>query len=559
VPLKEADAAAVATTVSQILTARETALRGAATASDVLVTPDERVNQIVVLAPADRVKEVVDLITGMDRAADLVTKVYRLRAASPERIDRLMKDMLGSAAKRMYQASVDRESQALVVSATPSVLSRLDALIDQLDQPVTAEESPIRFYKLKNTAAVDVLATIEGLTRETAVDEIRPEDQAGEVEPGTDTTQAGRDVTQAAPAAAQDQTRSASSAFRPLPRDDRDGMRPYDAGEPLPQDPQAQATAGRAVHAPNATVTADVNTNSIIVIAPPAVQQVYQRLIERLDVRRPQVQIECTIVTLDTSDQFSLAVDVGFSGGSGPDNAIISFSSFGVSVVDPATGQLTPTRGRGGTFALLSPGNVDIVMRALASNSRARLISAPQLLVNDNGKGQLKSVAQEPYAEIIDSNASQAITSFGGQAEAGTSIVVEPHISEDDYLQLSYSIELSNFTGAARQGLPPPSQSNSVDSTVTIPDGHTIVVGGLNTKNFRAAVDSVPGIDQIPILKYLFGSRTRSSTDTTLFVFIRPTILRDDKFADLKYLSGRAADKASIGGDYPASSPLPMR
>ena len=74
-----------------------------------------------------------------------------------------------------------------------------------------------------------------------------------------------------------------------------------------------------------------------------------------------------------------------------------------------------------------------------------------------------------------------------------------------------------------------------------------------------AAVDSIPGINQIPILKYLFGSRSRSSTDTTLFVFIRPTILRDDKFADLKYLSGRAAEKASIGGDYPPSSPLPMR
>ena len=560
VPLKEADAGAVATTVSQILTARETALRGAAGASDVLVTPDERINQVIVLAPSDRMKEVVDLVTGLDRAADFLTKVYRLRSASPERVDRLMKDMLGSAAKRTYQASVDRESQALVVSATPSVMSRLDALIEQLDQPVTAEESPIRFYKLKNTAAADVLATIEGLTRETGVEEIRPEDQPDGVAEGTETTQAARELTQPAlPADAQDQTRTTGSAFRPLPRDDGDRMRPYGTSEPRPQDQPAQVSAGHAVHAPNATVTADVNTNSIIVIAPPVVQQMYQSLIERLDVRRPQVQIECTIVTLDTSDQFSLAVDVGFSGASGPDNSIISFSSFGVSVVDPTTGQLTPTRGRGGTFALLSPGNVDIVMRALASNSRARLISAPQLLVNDNGKGQLKSVAQEPYAEIIDSNATQAITTFGGQAEAGTSIVVEPHISEDDYLQLSYAIELSNFTGAARQGLPPPSQSNSVESTVTIPDGHTIVVGGLNTKNFRAAVDSIPGINQIPILKYLFGSRTRSSTDTTLFVFIRPTILRDDKFADLKYLSGRAAEKASIGDDFPPSSPIPMR
>jgi general secretion pathway protein D len=494
-------------------------------------------------------KEVVDLITGMDRAADLVTKVYRLKAVGPERIDRLMKDVLGSAARRMYQASVDRESQALIVSATPSVIARLDALIEQLDRPVTAEESPIRFYKLKNTAAADVLATIEGLTGDEGLEEFGPEDeqdQSGDVGP-VDAPPTLREI---APEA-QDEPRP---PIRPLPRDERQQMRAaeYDAPEPEPE------PASRTVRGRDATVTADVNTNSIIVIAPPAVQQMYEQLIRRLDVRRPQVQIECTIVTLDTSDQFSLAVDVGFGGSSG-DNAIISFSSFGVSVVDPVTGSLTPTRGRGGTFALLSPGNVDIVMRALSANSRARLISAPQLLVNDNGKGQLKSVAQEPFAEIIDSNASQAITSFGGQAEAGTSIVVEPHISEDDYLQLSYSIELSNFTGTAREGLPPPSQSNSVDSTVTIPDGHTIVVGGLNTKNFRAAVDSIPGIDRIPLLKYLFGSRTRSSTDTTLFVFIRPTILRDDKFADLKYLSGRAADRVSIGGDYPPSNPIPMR
>jgi general secretion pathway protein D len=328
---------------------------------------------------------------------------------------------------------------------------------------------------------------------------------------------------------------------------------PYGRDEGLTQE-----RAGRTVHGTDVTVTADVNTNSIIVIAPPSVHQMYESLIQRLDVRRPQVQIECTIVTLDTSDQFSLAVDVGFSTGN-DDGSIISFSSFGVSVVDPTTGQLTPVRGRGGTFALLSPGNADIVVRALSSNSRARLISAPQLLVNDNGKGQLKSVAQEPFAEIIDSNASQAITTFGGNAEAGTSIVVEPHISEDDYLQLTYAIELSSFTGTARQGLPPPSQSNSVDSTVTIPDGYTIVVGGLSTKNFRAAVDSIPGIDQIPLLKYLFGSRTRTTTDTTLFVFIRPTILRDDKFADLKYLSGRAAERVSIGGDFPPSNPIPMR
>ena len=77
---------------------------------------------------------------------------------------------------------------------------------------------------------------------------------------------------------------------------------------------------------------------------------------------------------------------------------------------------------------------------------------------------------------------------MGGQAQAGTTISVEPHISEGDYLQLNYSVELSNFTGAAQAGLPPPSEKNAVDSTVTIPDGYTIVVGGLSVKNFTKSL-----------------------------------------------------------------------
>ena len=212
----------------------------------------------------------------------------------------------------------------------------------------------------------------------------------------------------------------------------------------------------------------------------------------------------------------------------------------------------------GGTFALLSPRIADILLPALANNSRASFDSAPQLLDNDNGKGKLESVAQEPFAVILDASSTQSLTSLGGLAQAGTSITVEPHISEADYLQLSYSIELSNFTGSAQNGLPPPSQKNAVDSSVTIPDSYTIVVGGLTTKNYTAAVSTIPILGDIPILKYLFGSRTHTNQDSTLFVFIKPVILRDDKFEDLKYISGKSASVAGLPGDYPKSEPVLM-
>ena len=181
------------------------------------------------------------------------------------------------------------------------------------------------------------------------------------------------------------------------------------------------------------------------------------------------------------------------------------------------------------------------------------------MLVNDNGRGELQSVAQEPFAEILDTNTTQSRTGLGGQAQAGTTITVEPHISEDDYMQLGYSIELSNFTGTGSNGLPPPSQKNAVSSTVTIPDGYTIVVGGLTVKNMRQAVDTIPILGDIPVLKYLFGARSHSSENTTLFVFIRPVILRDDRFKDLIYLSEKKTEEAGLPSDFPQSKPLPLR
>jgi general secretion pathway protein D len=263
-------------------------------------------------------------------------------------------------------------------------------------------------------------------------------------------------------------------------------------------------------------------------------------------------------VTLDTTDGANFGVDISKLGGFGG-SQLLTFSSFGVSTVDAVTGRLTPVAAQGGTAALLSPGIADVVIRALSTHSRAKLMSAPQLLVNDNGKGKLQSVAQQPFAEILDTASVQSRTGLGGQAEAGTTITVEPHISQDDYLQLAYSVELSAFTGSAQSGLPPPSQKNTIDSTVTIPDGYTIVVGGLTQKNYTSVLNSIPVIDQIPIINLMFGSRSVQHSDTTLFVFIRPVILRDDKFDDLKYLSDRQAQKAGMPSPYPASDLIPIK
>src|SRR5205823_6573691 len=134
----------------------------------------------------------------------------------------------------------------------------------------------------------------------------------------------------------------------------------------------------------NATVAADANTNTLIVIAEPPVQRLYEQLIRALDKRRPQVLVEATIVTLDTSHGFQFGVELsGHSKPGGKDQAI-TFSSFGLSTPNPTTGQLTLLPGTGFNGALISSDLADVIVRALATTSHAKITSAPRILVNDN-------------------------------------------------------------------------------------------------------------------------------------------------------------------------------
>ena len=198
------------------------------------------------------------------------------------------------------------------------------------------------------------------------------------------------------------------------------------------------------------------------------------------------------------------------------------------------------------------------VLRALASHRRARVTSTPRVLVNDNSTGTLASVTEVPFTSVNASN-TVATTSFAGFAEAGTTIEVTPRISEDDHLMLDYTVTLNSFTGAGSAGVPPPRQTDEVRSTVTIPDGHTVIVGGLNRTNSSIMQDGIPFIEFIPVLRELTSTTTTAKSRSTLFVFLRPVILRDDKFRDLRYVSDKALKCAGCQENYPASSPMLVR
>lgn len=505
--LTHAEPQTLAQQLNQILAAKYGASAGASLTA-IHVAADPRTGQLILIGAPERVAATKTLVASLDVPQSLVTKTYTFRAVSPERVDRLVAQLATSSGdRRTYQSAVDKESGVLVATTTAELHQRIETLQSQLDVEKTGAASPIRFYKLSNAVADDVLATIRSMGESSV---------------------SAKGAVYSGPA-----TQPAS------PTPTGDGILPM-------------------VRLSDATITSDRNTNTIIVVADPGSQQTYEQLIKMLDKRRPQVLIECTIVSLNTSDGFTFGVEVSAFGGAGGTD-FLSFTQFGLSRVNLDTGELELRPGTGFNGTVLNASVAQVVIQALKSNSRARVVAAPRILVNDNAKGELASVNKVPFTSV-NAGDTIATTTLGGQAEAGTKITVTPHISEGDHLSLEYVVSLSSFTGSpANPNVPPPSQENRVESQVTIPDGSTIVVGGLNSTNVTNAVDKVPLLGDVPGLGALFQRKRDSTDNNTLFVFIRPVILRDDQFADLKYISGEEIKRSSLPGDYPSSDPVLMQ
>ena len=306
-----------------------------------------------------------------------------------------------------------------------------------------------------------------------------------------------------------------------------------------------------------ARVTADAHTNTLIVVAEPQVQRLYAELIAKLDQRRMQVLIEAKFVIIDTTDDFSLGIEISGGEGVGP-KTLFAFSSYGLSAVDAVSGALKIVPGTGFNGTLVDPSVAYAVVKALSKDSRARIISSPRVLVNDNSTGQLTGVEEVPFSSV---NASQTVatTSFAGFAEAGTTITATPHISDDTHLQLDFRITLNSFTGTGSANLPPPRKTQEVSSQITIPDGYTVIVGGLNRDNSTYNYSGIPLLSKIPVVRQLTGVTTTARTCSSMFVFLRPVILRDDKFRDLKYLSEENVRKSGSKPDLPVSESILIR
>ena len=288
---------------------------------------------------------------------------------------------------------------------------------------------------------------------------------------------------------------------------------------------------------PELAVQSAPELNAIVVRGAPAAGAARDPLITELDVRRPQVMIEAAIVevTGDRSEDFGIQFGVG-AGADGIVNAAgTSFSNLGTSLRQvlafigaPAAGVisndgLSAAVGERGTFGAL--------IQALGQSTRANLLSTPSITTLDNKAAEIVVGQNVPFrtgSYATDGNTTTPFTTIE-RADVGITLRVVPRVHEGDTVRLEVSQEVSSLVGSVAGAADLVTNRRSIQTTVLADDGQTIVLGGLISDDQIRTRSQVPILGDIPILGELFKSRRESKTRRTLFVFLKPTILRDSK------------------------------
>ena len=283
------------------------------------------------------------------------------------------------------------------------------------------------------------------------------------------------------------------------------------------------------------TIEPVLESNSIVVRARAEVQQDLGRLIAQLDTRRPQVLIEAAIVEVSGDISEALGVQLGFGSAAPTEQfAATSFSPEGPTLANILTLLGAPAArsvAAGGLSIGLTRGdNFGLLLQALGTSNKANLLSTPSITTLDNQPAEIVVGQNVPFRTgsfATDGNTATPFTTIE-RRDVGITLRVVPRVNQGDVIQLEISQEVSSLSSRSVAGAADlVTNRRSIKTTVLADNGKTIVLGGLITNDRESTRSEVPGLGRLPILGGLVRSRSELARRQTLFVFMRPTILRN--------------------------------
>ena len=334
---------------------------------------------------------------------------------------------------------------------------------------------------------------------------------------------------------------------------------------------ERQRTAGSEDQKPDTVlskdikVVADKSTNSLVVTARPDEFEALSNIVAKLDVVRKQVFIEALIMEVSSEASFSFGINWAAAGDVGGDVSVIGGVSLNGSSVSLGSNKMVslPSGVSIGTIfkdAFTVGGtsyNIQSILNAVKGNSDVDVLATPQLLTLDNEEASVEVVDNIPYTkESTTRNDNDFTTQSMDYKDVGVKLKITPRISDDGSLRLEVEQEVSRVTQGlvtlsnGDQIVAPTTRKRLVKTTILLQDSQTAVIGGLLDDQKTYNQSEVPGLGNIPLLGWLFKSRKKDSTQTNLFIFITPKVIRNaGDSAELTKEKQLVLHETSVGHD----------
>ncbi len=280
------------------------------------------------------------------------------------------------------------------------------------------------------------------------------------------------------------------------------------------------------------SITADENTNSLLVFAPGKTMQKIKNAIVQLDIRKAQVLVQAIIV--EVSDNNLAELGVRWAANTGAAVGLIDFSGAGslINLLGAGDGNLNP--GALGSGSSLAIGNFSgnsgwgALLKALRANADTNILSTPSVVTLDNEEAELFVGQEVPVltGQTLRDDGNP-FTSYE-RKQVGLTLKVTPQINRGDAMQLDIEQKVENVQTSSG-GVIGASFFNErkIDTSVIISDKEILVLGGLTTQQTENNTEKVSGLGDIPFIGGLFKSRRNSAEKRTLMVFIKTNIIRN--------------------------------
>ena len=282
------------------------------------------------------------------------------------------------------------------------------------------------------------------------------------------------------------------------------------------------------------SIVADEPTNSLLIRANPRDYRQLLATINQLDVAPLQVMISAVIAQIVLTDDTSFGVDW---------SRVLENATTG-DVRNVSTGFL-PSRAEGADSSLGGllfnrafldgAARVEATLEAIAINNDVRLLARPSLTVINNQEGLIRIGAEVPVQLGQTVGLGGSATTNIQYRPTGIELQITPRINDDGVVNLRIRQELSSVSGSSGVNQNPIFQNQEIETTVVVRDGDNVVLGGLIQNANDQLNTGVPYLNRVPGLGRLFSYQQDNNERRELFIVLRPEIINLNDQNDARY------------------------